>query len=94
MPKVGEECEYRWGCQSKWCKDTVSAYSGNKVWLSKLGVISLVYMNFRPIKTQKERVIEKCVIAINDGGCTNNIEQAQRIAERLYKNGMLIEGGE
>jgi hypothetical protein len=62
--------------------------------LKKLGITNLVGMGFRPIKTQKQRVIEKCVIAINDGGCTNNIEQAQRIAERLYKNGMLIEGGE
>ena len=98
MPKEGEECEVlnhsighgRWEvCKVLFMGRFKMVYTSESC-QENIGNIDIAgQIEFRPIKTPRIKAIDNCVNAINDGFFTNNVEQAQKIAERLYFKGML-----
>ena len=94
LPPVGAECEYETTfftigtIKTGRCK--VIAYYGNKVWVDIAGqtefVISLDVIKFRPLKTERERVIEA---AMRVGGLRKR-HGAKEIYGSLYDAGMLV----
>jgi hypothetical protein len=89
MPRVGEEFEINHG--NRWWTCEVLMYSCGSAWV-KQGAGHHTYLisdwKVRPIKTQKERVVEKALH-------TGNFFKEDAIGlNKLYDAGMLIEGGE
>jgi hypothetical protein len=92
MPKVGEECEWVFGCSDDYGKVTfIGMHDDDHVLYIHSDISYLRVGNpagFRPIKTQKQRVIEKALH-------TGNFFKEDAIGlNKLYDAGMLIEGGE
>lgn len=52
----------------------------------------LAKLEFRPIQSKRDKVIEAGAQAINYGGMTDNIDHARKIATKLYDLGMIVIG--
>lgn len=94
LPPVGTVCEFKIALSWKKCRILGNVDNGD-MWIENLNDAELYTETcmspeqFRPIKSQRDKVIEEAAQKINYGGMTNDVDQAFKIAEKLYAAGLL-----
>lgn len=87
LPPVGTECEVDMSCAGGWVPVTIVHYAGGRIWVDAKdgGLIIWQEADFRPIKSEKERVVDYWSARIMEEDC----DKACEVIANLYDLGAL-----